>query len=403
MAYRPHLRLPWELEEEILTRLPSKVLVRFRAVCKQWNSLFNDRSFVYNHLSLSRPQFILLTKYTIYSIDITDPTTKLRELHSSRHDLILSNVNITTCDEFLFCNYPRRWERGTALWNPWLRQVKWIKLVVDKHFDVFGLGYDNSGPEKVHKMLGYLRCPSKFQTDSYLERVSMKVVDNVYKMLDYFRSQPEDQINTYPERVAIYECASQTLRFIDTPDEEDMPICETAKRSHVSLNGNLYWIACNRQTREYFIQSFDFSREVFKPVCPLPFQKRHEQFLAVFKGDRFSLLTQCYLTRKIEIWVTKRKIDDREEVVWMNLMTLTATNLPKLFNKLYGVSYFIYDKNLVMCCGDDETGKLCIYVVKGDTCSKIQLGSDLNRLASRITWFSHCAYVPNWTSVPLEF
>ncbi|KAH0880548.1 hypothetical protein HID58_067942, partial [Brassica napus] len=304
--------LPWELEEEILTRLPTKFLVRFRTVCKQWNSLFNDRSFIYNHLSLPRPQFILLTKYTIYSIDITDPTMKLLERHTSRLGLI-----------------------------------------------------------------------------------SMEVVDNVYKMLEYFRSPPEDQIN----------CAFQTLRFIDTPDE-DMPMSETTKSSHVSLNGNLYWIACNRQTREYFIQSSDFSSEIFKPVCLLSFQESpscDEHVLAVFKGDRFSLLMQSYLTRKIEIWVTKRKIDDTEEMVWMKLMTLTATNLPKLFNKLYGVSYFIYDKTLVMCCGDDESGKPCIYIVKGDTCNKIHIGADLNSLASRITWFSHCAYVPNWTSVPLEF
>ncbi|CAG7877303.1 unnamed protein product [Brassica rapa] len=392
----PQARLPWELEEEILTRLPPKVLVRFRTVCKQWNSLFNDRSFIYNHLSLPRPQFILLTKYTIYSIDITDPTMKLLERHTSRLGLCLHNANITTCDEFLFFNYPRPCEKKTSLWNPWLRQVKWINLVVDKHFDVFGLGYDNSRPEKVYKMLGYMRCPSKVQTNSYLQRVSMEVVDNnVYKMLEYFRSPPEGQIN----------CAFQTLRFIDTPDE-DMPMSETAKSSLVSLNGNLYWIACNRQTREYFIQSFDFSSEIFKPVCLLPFQESpscDEHVLAVFKGDRFSLLMQCYLTRKIEIWVTKRKIDYTEEVVWMKLMTLTATNLPKLFNKLYGVSYFIYDKTLVMCCGDDESGKPCIYIVKGDTCDKIHIGADLNSLASRITWFSHCAYVPNWTSVPLEF
>ncbi|XP_013719076.1 protein SUPPRESSOR OF NIM1 1-like [Brassica napus] len=254
-------------------------------------------------------------------------------------------------------------------------------------------------------MLGYMRCPSKVQTNSYLQRVSMEVVDNVYKMLEYFRSPPEDQINVYPDRVVIYECAFQTLRFIDTPDE-DMPMSETTKSSHVSLNGNLYWIACNRQTREYFIQSSDFSSEIFKPVCLLSFQESpscDEHVLAVFKGDRFSLLMQSYLTRKIEIWVTKRKIDDTEEMVWMKLMTLTATNLPKLFNKLYGVSYFIYDKTLVMCCGDDESGKPCIYIVKGDTCNKIHIGADLNSLASRITWFSHCAYVPNWTSVPLEF
>lgn len=56
------------------------------------------------------------------------------------------------------------------------------------------------------------------------------------------------------QRVAVYECASHALRFIETPNN-NMHISENAKRSHVSLNGNLYWI---RQTHEYFIQSFDF-------------------------------------------------------------------------------------------------------------------------------------------------
>ncbi|KAF8089472.1 hypothetical protein N665_0505s0022 [Sinapis alba] len=318
MAY-PRVRLPWELQEEILTRLPPKVLVRFRTVFKQWNSLFNDRSFIYNHLSLSRP-------------------------HSC------------------FVNYPRHWEKGTELWNPWFKQVKWIKLAVDKHFDVFGLGYDNSRHEKVYNMLGYMRSLPKVQINGYL----LKVVDQVYKIFDYFTSPPEDQRNEYPRRVAIYECASQTLRFIDTPDEEDKLVRIDLLLVFFPKGHMFLWMeicigfACNRQTREYFIQSFDFSREIFKPVCLLPFQESpscDEHVLA------------------IEIWVTKRKIDDREEVVWIKLMTLTATYLPTVFNKLYGVSYFIYD---------NETRNPCVYIVKGDTCNKIQIGSD--SFASKVTW-----------------
>ena len=41
-----------------------------------------------------------------------------------------------------------------------------------------------------------------------------------------------------------------------------------------------------------------------------------EHLLAVWKGDRFSLLKQSFLTREIEIWVMKNKIDDKEKVVW---------------------------------------------------------------------------------------
>ncbi|KAJ4886816.1 Protein SUPPRESSOR OF NIM1 1 [Raphanus sativus] len=299
-----NVRLPWELEEEILSRLPPQSLVRLRAVCNRWNSLFKDKSFINKHLSLSRPQFIFLTESKIYLIDIIDHAidlqqkksygfakfidyvfnmfTKkkekaidLRELHfSCSRDLNLEYGTITTCDDLLFCKYPDHWKKETALWNPWLRQVNWIKLSVHKDFEVFGLGYDDSGPQKVHKILLYL--------------------------------------GYYIHKLAIYECASQALRYIDTPDA-DMPIPEEAESSHVSLYGNLYWIAYNLRTREYFIQSFDFTREVFKPVCLLPLQANHRSdklVLAVYKGDQFSLLKQCFLTRKIEIWVMENKIDD---------------------------------------------------------------------------------------------
>ncbi|CAH8360693.1 unnamed protein product [Eruca vesicaria subsp. sativa] len=357
-----HVRVPWELEEEILSRLPPKSLVRFRAVSKKWNSLINEKSFINKHLSLSRPQFIFLTKSKVYSIDIINQRIDLRELHSSCRDINLEyGADITTYDDILFCKYPFDSKKGIALWNPQLRHVNLIKLSVDRDFEVFGLGYDNSRPQKVHKILLYL---------------------------SYF---PQ------PQKIAIYECASQALRFIDTPGD-NMSISEIDKRSHVlSLSGNLYWISYNYLTGEYFIRSFDFTKEIFKPFCLLPAQDKlscDEHLLAVCKGGRFSLLKQCYLTKKIEIWVTKNKIDDKEEVVWISLMTLTATNLPKLFYKMYGVSYFIYDKTLFLCCGDDKSRQPCIYIVKGDMCNKIQIRY------GKTSWFSHCAYVPNLNSVP---
>lgn len=73
------------LEEEILSHLPPQSLVRFRTISKQWNTVFNDMCFLKNHLSRSRPQFILLTHSKVYSIVIIDPnsidpTIELREL-----------------------------------------------------------------------------------------------------------------------------------------------------------------------------------------------------------------------------------------------------------------------------------------------------------------------------------
>ncbi|CAH8388687.1 unnamed protein product [Eruca vesicaria subsp. sativa] len=347
-----HVMLPWELEEDILSRLPPKSLVQFRAVSKRWNSLISDKSFINKHLSLSRPQFIFQTLSKVYSIDIINQSIDLRELHTSCRHHIKGLFNghrrlnseylcITTCDDLLFCTYPLCLKKDTVLWNPWLRHVNWIKLSVDEKFNVVCLGYDSSGPQKIHKIL-----------------LSMR----------YF----------FHHRVAIYECASHALRFIGTHRPNDiMPISVIDKRSHVSLYGNLYWIFYNRLTHECSIESFDFTREIFKSVCLLPIQDSHscdERVLAVFKGGRLSFLKQCYLTRKIEIWVMKNEIYDKEEVVWIHLMTLTANNLPKLSDMILAVSYFIYDETLFMCCGDGRS-QPCIYVVKGDMCNKIQICS----------------------------
>ncbi|XP_033136709.1 F-box protein At3g17710-like [Brassica rapa] len=79
------VKLPWDMEVEILSWLPPRSLVRFRAVCKKWNSLLNDKSFLNQHSSRSRPQFIFLTKSKTYSIDVdlggagVGPTIKMCE------------------------------------------------------------------------------------------------------------------------------------------------------------------------------------------------------------------------------------------------------------------------------------------------------------------------------------
>jgi hypothetical protein len=51
--------IPAKLVVEILCRLPPKSLMRFRCVCKSWNSVINDPSFISLHY-LHSPSFLLL-------------------------------------------------------------------------------------------------------------------------------------------------------------------------------------------------------------------------------------------------------------------------------------------------------------------------------------------------------
>ncbi|CAF2127944.1 F-box protein At3g17710 [Brassica rapa] len=345
------VNLSWDVEKEIFSRLPPLSLVRFRTVSQHWNGLLNDTKFV-----------------KVYSIDIDlgkplDPTIEVREIPSvfPYKATDLTHTTITSCDGFLFRDF---WKQGVAIWNPWLRQVGWIEYV-DKGFHFCGVGYDRTRPDKSYKILGYFNC--------------LRTVSDTYQV-GY-------------KRIAVYECASHAVKFLDVPFKQ------WPNMGPLSLNGNLYWVTSNPDdTNEYLIRSFDFSNEMFRTFCLLPCRKNHsrdELVLAVYKRDGFSLLKQCYVTGEIEVWVTKNKISE-EEVVWINLMTLPTSNLPKLVNNLCGVSYFIFDKTLIMCCGDEETGAACTYIVREDMCKKIQIGLGIDR-------FSHCVYLPNFIPVPSEF
>ncbi|CAA7051281.1 unnamed protein product [Microthlaspi erraticum] len=365
------VKLPWDLEEEIISRLPPRYLLRFRSVCKQWNSVFNDQSFLENHMGRSRPQLIFLTESKSFSIGIdlgggggVDPKIEVCELASDFPNQTKNAriTSITACDGLLFRHF---WEKGVAIWNPWLRQVGWIEYE-DKAFELCGVGYDSIG----YKILGRFHC---------------------------LRSDGDGCQRGY-DRFAIYDCASQALKFIDSPLTR-----WSTRADPMSLNGNLFWIGYSGETRKHVIQSFDFSMVTFKEIfCLLPCEKMltvNQLILAVFEGGRLSLLNRNYVTGKIEIWVTNNKVvvDKGEQVVWVNLMTFPTSNLPILINKLWGIMYFIFDKTLIMCWSEDETGDVCIYLVREDVFKKISMGS------GSVLRYSHCVYVPNLIPVPLEF
>ncbi|ESQ48276.1 hypothetical protein EUTSA_v10022086mg [Eutrema salsugineum] len=358
-------KLPWELIEEILSRAPPQSLVRFRTVCKRWNALFDDKTFINNHKSTFR--FILKTKSKIYSVSI-DPEIVVRELTLNIPGLEyqIPPKDLVECGEFLLCSMDKA--KGAAVWNPWLNQTSWIK--------------PDHGADKIHG-IGYDSNRTSDQESHVYKTIWSSFTD--WKIHDF---------------------ASNTWKVVVKPES-----CESRKRpwlhstSGVALNGTLYWVAYfdNKTDPLYRLYSFEFSRERFFNICDLPCgmnDPRDALVLRVFKGDRFSLLKQCHLTKKVEIWVTKNKIsvEDRDNVVWMNLLTLSISNFPSLLpTGTYHddqPSYFIDDKRLVVC-SCDESGQAWIYVVaENKLISKVQIDSVVD------PWPLHCTYFPSLVPVP---
>ncbi|KAL1223673.1 F-box protein [Cardamine amara subsp. amara] len=363
-------KLPRELIEEILSRVPPETLVRFRTVSKQWNALFDDKTFINNHKMTFR--FILATKSKIYSVNI-DPEIVVRELIldipglKSQIPKLLFGSN-----EFLLCHMGE----GAAVWNPWLKQTRWVKAddVNQQHImQIDGtIGYDNNRrvEETVYKTLGF--CWKGLNLTESEE--------SWWKIYDFASNTWKDLIKNTGQRKDNYTLHST---------------------NGVSLNGTLYWISFLDMTDPFYcLSKFDFSRETFSIFCALPCGRNHRGdalVLRVFRGDRFSLLRQCHVTRKIEVWVTKNKInhEDGDDVGWMIFMTLSIPNLPRLqTGRSYShPSYFIDDKRLVIC-SCDETGRAWIYVVEENKFTKMQIDSVVD------PWPVHCTYSPSLVSVP---
>ncbi|EOA36629.1 hypothetical protein CARUB_v10011868mg [Capsella rubella] len=350
-----YVELPCELVEEVLYCLPPLSLIRFKIVCKQWNTLFESKSFINNNSVRVRPQFLVWTESKMYSISVNLSNDPKIGMHELPLDIPSSHNNKCTnflpCDGLLFCDW-LHYKNKAAVWNPWLRQTRWIESNYED-FWFRGMGYDSGRPEKGYTIVGY-----------------SKTID---------------------------------IYMLETNEWKSTNVCpgiQIRRRTNVSLNGNLYWTDRDQETDEYLIQSFDFSKEIYKVFCVLPWDMTNSFFpvLSTFRKDRLSLLKNLIGTENnIEVWVTKNKIkndDVVEHVAWVKFMTVSIP-----ISRIVSPSFFIDNvnnkKNLVMCC-KDENEKLCMYIVRGNALTKIQMDVDAKH------FLEHCTYVPSLIPIPPE-
>ncbi|KAJ4893296.1 putative F-box protein [Raphanus sativus] len=360
-------QLPWDLTEEILSCVPPESLVRFRTVSKQWNALLRDKTFIKKHKTKMTYRFILATKSKIYSVSV-NPEIEVLDLTLDIPALEPPQLprRLMDCDGLLLCDMGKR----AMVSNPWLRQTRWVEHEGDHSGLLFsGIGYDD---DNRYKAIGtHWRQLDPLKT--------------FWKTLDFLSDAWKEQ------RGVIKSSGTSS----NSTTEEARPVTMHST-SGVSLNGTWYRVASYNETKYlYFIVNFDFTKETFNQFCDLPCEdNKHDDALVlrVFMGDRFSLLKQSNLTKKIQIWVTKNKIhkQDGRYVEWMNFMEVSVPNLPDLVQP----SYFIDDKRLVVCSCDKD-GQAWIYVVGNNNLiskTKVDHGVDC--------WPTHCSFIPSLVSVP---
>ena len=145
--------LPWELESEILSRVPPTSVKQLRFTCKRWNALFKDYKFIKNHLCKAATQMVLKKDKSVYSFSFD-----FHGIHNRYDQLITFTGNLLSlkdsedveiyktfhCEGLLLCTTK---DNRLVVWNPCTGQTRWIqsRLPINSYteYQTCFLGYGN--------------------------------------------------------------------------------------------------------------------------------------------------------------------------------------------------------------------------------------------------------------------
>ncbi|CAL9215792.1 unnamed protein product [Arabidopsis halleri] len=320
--------LPFDLVDEILSRVPTKFLIRLRSTCKRWNSLFDDHRFSKKHLgnAIKQSMFILFSDLKFFTISCE--LQKLDCYNVSRCKISLKECickgeckvfELLHCDGLLL-GLTNCFE--LIVWNPCLKQTK----LIEPHF---------------HK----LHTPAP----GYAFGCDKKYGDRRYKILLFLVSGYSRKFCKKYLEVEIYDFTSNSWRVLNVK----IDFLLVFPTRWVSLEGNSYWIGADENTHEGFIVRFDFSNEMFGRLS-LPFLAYpcDEHLSLSVKNDRISILHQTSHSYSIEIWMTGSVIDG-QEVSWSRLMRVDDENFDIRF---INPNFFIHDEEnrVVIFCDKKE-------------------------------------------------
>lgn len=338
-----------DLLEEILSRVPARCLKRLRSTCKQWNALFNDHRFTKKHFDKATKEFLVLMLRTsaVYSMSVKlsgihnniDPTM---EVKGELGLFDFYNFEIMHCNGLLLCTNPMI-DSMVVVHNPCMGQTRWIELrTVYKRSDKFALGYTNNKS----------CCNS-----NKILRFSGRYYKHVFAEFE------------------IYEFNSNSWRVLDEVSHNWRLATEGRG---VSLKGNTYWIASDREKLvDDFLLEFDFTKERFQPLR-LPFKcdcHYDTVVLSTVREEQLAVLFENEVESTLEIWLTN-KIDKPNEVSWRKLFKVGVDD-NKTYMFAFSMSFMVdEEKKVALCCDtymgeDDKTTD--VFIIGEDTFREVDL------------------------------
>ncbi|KAL0855590.1 hypothetical protein Bca101_060743 [Brassica carinata] len=275
--------LPGDLVTEILSRVPLTSLRALRCTCKTWEALSKTHIFGKTDAGSTFLGFMVIDyKLCSMKLDLqgTHNNGDLVYRPSIKRLWLLEQAEICEVfhwDGLLLCVIKD--ERRLLMWNPYLRQLRWIQTRDKLHPSyMYGLGYENSNNNRNHKIL---------------------------RLLDVTKSSELGPL------FEIYDFNSDSWRVLDV----DHGSCVI--KSGVSLKGNTYFLAEETWSEgfvvvkaKYFLLCFDFTAERFGQHLFLPFGAYVSSIktvvLSPVRDEQLAVLHQLEDNNVMELWITSK-------------------------------------------------------------------------------------------------
>ncbi|KAJ4894155.1 putative F-box/kelch-repeat protein [Raphanus sativus] len=325
--------LPKDLLEEILSRVPVKSISKVRSTCKNWNVLTKDQRFANKHIekataSQQEKEVLVITgdaNYDLINVKFYDFHNKTFGPSTKSNGILITQQNsdsgvfvrdIFYCNGLLLCvlgNVKLR----LLVWNPYWGKTRWIKSPTKRSGEMFAFGYDKSS--RTHKILRL----SKYDDDLFIH-------------------------------MDIYDWSSDSWRILDATFDTNIFECI---KPGLSLKGNTYWYV---ELEDGFLHCFDFTRERFGPLLPLPFKWSYgfNESLSLIKEDKLAVLLEPWDIFEIPVWVTNKIEPDA--VSWSMFFKVERLKLDCGF--LFGSFLLDEEEKTVVVFDDGHTSynKTCI-------------------------------------------
>ncbi|KAK7245777.1 hypothetical protein RIF29_40626 [Crotalaria pallida] len=342
-SHDPFPTLPYELNTEIISRLPVKILMQFKCINKPWKTLISDPQFARKHLSkvtsthlilsFSNPSHEFIVKsYSLKSMfESTTPIPE--ELEYPLRTRNCYSLFVGSCDGIL-C-FSIRGGGGVLLWNPAIRKYKMLpssKPPKKNSYSRYGFGYDH--------------CSDTYKVVA----VYCNKCDNCGK----FMSKTEAKVHTLGT-----DCWKRIQEF-----PSDFEIISRGK----FVSGTLNWLAFNRvasNSSNWIVVSQDLGNESCQELSqPVYGINVVNLTLGVLRN---CLCTLAYSGTFSDVWLMKDYGDNKS---WAKLFRIPPY--------MEDVDSFPYSN--VLCISEDEevlleykSKKIVVYNIRNETFRNLEI------------------------------